>query len=47
MAGVSITDDNYETRLKEVLKGNTKNLVPIPDDLLLSRNVEVIGVWKR
>lgn len=46
-AGVEIVDDDYASRLKEVLKGNTKNLVPIPDDLLFSQNVEVIALWKR
>ena len=46
-AGVDILEHHYETRLKEVLRGNTRNLVPIPDDLLCSEQVEVIALWKR
>lgn len=46
-AGVELLEADYQTRLKEVLKGNTKNLVPIPDDLLFSEQVEVIGLWIR
>ncbi len=46
-AGVDIIDGDYDSRLKEVLRGNTKNLVLIPDDLLLSGNTEVKAVWKR
>lgn len=46
-AGVEILDSDDSSRLKEVLKGNTKNLVPIPDDLLLSGNVKVVAVWKQ
>ncbi len=44
---ISFLDNTYETRLKEVLKGNTKNLVPIPDDLLFSPVTEVLAVWTR
>ena len=46
-AGVDIIDGDYDSRLKEVLRGNTKNLVLIPDDLLFSGNAEVKAVWKR
>lgn len=46
-AGVYIADDHYETRLKQVLKGDTKHLVLLPDDLLLSQETEVIAVWTR
>ena len=46
-AGVDLIDGDYESRLKEVLKGNTKNLVLIPDDLLFSEKTRVIAVWKR
>lgn len=46
-AGIDIIDGDYDSRLKEVLKGNTKNLVLIPDDLLFSDVTEVIAVWKR
>jgi hypothetical protein len=46
-AGVAVIDGDYDTRLKEVLKGNTKNLVPLPDDLMFSEHTEVLAVWKR
>ena len=45
-AGVQLLDGDYSSRLKEVLKGNTRNLVPIPDDLMFSGKVEVLAVWK-
>ena len=47
MAGVDVIDGDYDSRLKEVLKGNTRNLVLIPDDLLFSGVTTVIAVWKR
>ncbi len=46
-AGVEMISGDYDTRLKEVLKGNTKNLVVIPDDLMFSDITEVKAVWKR
>ena len=46
-AGVDIIQGDYDSRLKEVLKGNTKNLVLIPDDLMFSGRAEVKEVWKR
>ena len=46
-AGVEILADDYETRLRDVLRGNTRNLVLIPDDLMLSGRAEVKAVWKR
>ena len=44
---IDLIQGNYETRLKDVLKGNTKNLILIPDDLLFSEAVRVKAVWKR
>ena len=46
-AGVDLIDGDYESRLKEVLKGNTKNMVLIPDDLLFSGKVRVSAVFVR
>lgn len=46
-AGIDIIDGDYESRLKDVLKGNTRNLVLIPDDLLFSGQTTVLAVWKR
>lgn len=46
-AGVDLTDGDYESRLKEVLGGATKNIVMIPDDLLLSDKMQVIAVFVR
>lgn len=46
-AGVPLVKAGQDSRLKEVLKGNTKELVPIPDDLMLSGNAEVKAVWKK
>ncbi len=45
--GISLTDDVSDTLLKAVLKGNSGNLIPIPDDLLFSTAVTVTAVWHR
>lgn len=44
---IDLVQGNYESRLKDVLKGNTKNLILIPDDLLFSEAVRVKAVWTR
>ena len=44
---IDLVHGNYESRLKDVLKGNTKNFVLIPDDLLFSEVARVKAVWTR
>lgn len=42
-----VKQDSVSSKLKEVLSGNAKNMVIVPDDLLLGGSVVVKAVWKK
>jgi len=45
--GVRLVSGDASSRLKDLLEGNARNLVIIPDDLLLSENVALKAVWQK
>ncbi len=45
--GVRLVSGDASSRLKDLLEGNARNLVIIPDDLLLSENVVLKAVWQK
>ena len=47
-AGITLVqEDTVSLRLKEVLSGKAKNMVVVPDDLLLGDRAVVKAVWKK